>query len=137
MAQLKDTHVDGVLSVGACEDVEAELSKLNGELEDTGWINLLSDDDVIVRYRIKNGFITVSGQNSGNNSYRIPDGDYKKITTIPTPYRPSFETPFSFHCYGGGATSLSAFVGIDGIIQLYQKNSDGRYWGFTFSYPIQ
>lgn len=29
MAQLKDTHVDGVLSVGACEDVEAELSKLN------------------------------------------------------------------------------------------------------------
>lgn len=32
MAQLKDTHVDGVLSVGNCEDVEAELSKLNGKL---------------------------------------------------------------------------------------------------------
>ena len=28
MAQLKDTHVEGVLSVGACEDVEAELSKI-------------------------------------------------------------------------------------------------------------
>ena len=32
MAQLKDTHVDGVLSVGACEDVEAELSKLNSNM---------------------------------------------------------------------------------------------------------
>ena len=29
MAQLKDTNVNGVLSVGECEDVEAELSKLN------------------------------------------------------------------------------------------------------------
>lgn len=28
MAQLKDTHVNGVLSVGDCEDVEADLSKL-------------------------------------------------------------------------------------------------------------
>lgn len=33
MAQLKDTHVDGVLSVGSCEDVEAELSKLNGNIK--------------------------------------------------------------------------------------------------------
>ena len=32
MAQLKDTHIDGVLSVGACEDVEAELSKLNSKI---------------------------------------------------------------------------------------------------------
>lgn len=117
--------------------LDEKISDLIGELEDTGWINLLSDDNVIVRYRVKNGFITVSGQNSGNNSYRIPDGDYKKITTIPTPYRPSFETPFSFHCYGGDATSLSAFVGTDGVIQLYQKGSDGRYWGFEVLYPIQ
>ena len=42
MAQLKDTHIDGVLSVGACEDVEAELSKLNGKLEDTGWVPMVS-----------------------------------------------------------------------------------------------
>lgn len=31
MTQLKDTHVDGVLSAGVCEDVEAELSKLNSK----------------------------------------------------------------------------------------------------------
>ena len=134
-----EVHLNGinVTEVKKLLTVAQNISELIGKLEDTGWINLLSDDNVIVRYRIKNGFITVSGQNSGNNSYRIPDGNYKKITTIPTPYRPSFETPFSFHCYGGDETSLSAFVGIDGIIQLYQKNSDGRYWGFTFSYPIQ
>lgn len=28
MAQLQDTHVDGILSVGNCEDVEAQLNKL-------------------------------------------------------------------------------------------------------------
>ena len=32
MTQLKDTHVDGVLSAGVCEDVEAELIKLNSKL---------------------------------------------------------------------------------------------------------
>lgn len=89
-----------------------------------------------MKYRVKNGLVTVVGQNSGNNSYKIPDGDYKSVTTIPEEYRPKFEIPFTFHLYGGSGTNLSALIGTDGIIKLYQKGGNGNYWGFIFSYPL-
>lgn len=112
------------------------VRELNGKLKDTEWISVLSTTNVTVKYRVKNGFVTVVGQNSGNNSYKIPDGNYKSVTTIPEEYRPKFEIPFTFHLYGGSGTNLSGLIGTDGIIKLYQKGGSGNYWGFIFSYPV-
>lgn len=112
------------------------VSELIDKLKDTEWISVLSTTNVTVKYRVKNGLVTVVGQNSGNNSYKIPDGDYKSVTTIPEEYRPKFEIPFTFHLYGGGGTNLSGLIGTDGIIKLYQKGGSGNYWGFSFSYPV-
>ena len=105
-------------------------------MKDTEWISVLSTTNVTVKYRVKNGFVTVVGQNSGNNSYKIPDGNYKSVTTIPEEYRPKFEIPFTFHLYGGSGTNLSGLIGTDGIIKLYQRGGSGNYWGFIFSYPV-
>lgn len=116
--------------------LKKELESLNGKLKDTEWISVLSTTNVTVKYRVKSGLVTVVGQNSGNNSYKIPDGDYKSVTTIPEEYRPKFEIPFTFHLYGGSGTNLSALIGTDGIIKLYQKGGNGNYWGFIFSYPL-
>lgn len=117
-------------------DLEEMIESLNGKLKDTEWISVLSTTNVTVKYRVKNGFVTVVGQNSGNNSYKIPDGNYKSVTTIPEEYRPKFEIPFTFHLYGGSGTNLSGLIGTDGIIKLYQKGGSGNYWGFIFSYPV-
>lgn len=133
-----EVHYDGinVTEVKKLLPVMSNLDLLNGKLKDTEWISVLSTTNVTVKYRVKHGFVTVVGQNSGNNSYKIPDGDYKSVTTIPEEYRPKFEIPFTFHLYGGGGTNLSALIGTDGIIKLYQKGGSGNYWGFIFSYPL-
>ena len=133
-----EVHYDGinVTEVKKLLPVMSNLELLNGKLKDTEWISVLSAANVTVKYRVKNGLVTVIGQNSGNNSYKIPDGDYKSVTTIPEEYRPKFEIPFTFHLYGGSGTSLSALIGTDGIIKLYQKGANGNYWGFIFSYPL-
>ena len=135
---LYEVEIDGlnITEIRKVFQTMEDLESVNGKLKDTEWISVLSTTNVTVKYRVKNGFVTVVGQNSGNNSYKIPDGNYKSVTTIPEEYRPKFEIPFTFHLYGGSGTNLSGLIGTDGIIKLYQKGGSGNYWGFIFSYPV-
>ena len=90
MAQLKDTHVDGVLSVGACEDVEAELSKLNGNLKPVSFtLNATSYCQIIAQrchYTPATGVVHIECALRGSGSSNIPADT--ALFTVPSAYKP-------------------------------------------------
>ena len=103
---------------------------------DTGWINLVLTDNTYVKYRVKNGWVSVIGLNTGDASNALPDSSYKTIATIPIEFRPTYRIPFTFHCIGGGHAKISAYIETSGKINLYIADGATAYWGFNVSYPL-
>lgn len=97
---------------------------------DTGWINL-SD---VVKYRCKNGYVTVVGGSYGNVTLTV--GDYTVLGTLPAAYHPAHPIPMVYHKVGGDPSGQSGFVDNDGTVKLYAKVSYVDYWAFAVTYPI-
>lgn len=100
------------------------------DVDDTGWVQL----SLYVKYRKKNGFITVVGTSHGGLS--LTANAYTTVATLPENLRPSFDFPFVFHCVGGTLSAQSAYITPSGNINLYVINSGMNYWMFSVTYPL-
>lgn len=97
---------------------------------DTGWLTLSET----VRYRYKNGYVTVVGESYGDLELNVEE--YTILGTLPVAYRPSQQMPLIYHKVGGDPTGQSGFVTTDGVVKLYAKTSYVDFWAFGVTYPI-
>lgn len=97
---------------------------------DTGWIVLSN----VVKYRCKNGYVTVVGASYGDVTLTVED--YTVLGTLPVAYRPVHPIPMVYHKVGGDPSGQSGFVDNDGTVKLYAKVSYVNYWAFAVTYPL-
>lgn len=100
------------------------------DASDTGWVDLTST----VRYRYKNGYITVVGASYGHLT--LTANEYTHLGTLPSEYRPAFQIPIVYHTVGGAPINQSGFVTSDGIVDLYSESEATDYWAFSVTYPV-
>jgi hypothetical protein len=100
------------------------------DVDDTGWVALNN----YVKYRKKNGFVTVVGTSTGG--YTLTANAYATVATLPANIRPPFDMPFVFHCIGGALPAQSAYITSSGNVNLYVINNGMNYWMFSVMYPL-
>lgn len=117
---------------GKITDLAETLARLNGKLEDTGWIPIGSN----VKYRKKAGIVTVIGDSDGEITLPKFDGTVT-VATLPEEVRPTAQilTLATQKSSSGYVTQVRIFV--EGQISLCNLNPNyaSSYWGFTVSYP--
>ena len=84
-----------------------------------------------VRYRLKNGYITVVGTSTTMN---LPANTYTTVGTLPAGYRPKVTIPF-FVDAGGGTTLMLGKILVTGEIQVFSK-TETSYWNLNAVFPI-
>jgi hypothetical protein len=97
---------------------------------DTEWIAMNEN----IYYKRKNGFVTVMGTSYGTLTLTLED--YTLIGTLPSGFRPTYQTPIIYHTVGGTPVGQSGFIWADGTIKLYSKSAYTDYWAFSVTYPI-
>lgn len=97
---------------------------------DTGWVQL----STTVKYRCKNGYVTVMGGSYGD--VVLTTGEYTLLGTLPAAYHPPSQVAIVYHTVGGAPVPQSGFVWPDGTVKLYSNASATDYWAFSVTYPI-
>lgn len=100
------------------------------DASDTGWVVLTNT----VRYRYKNGYITVAGASYGN--VKLTKGEYTEVGTMPSQYCPAFQIPLVYHTVGGSPVGQSGFIWAEGKVGLYSNTDATDYWAFSVTYPV-
>lgn len=112
------------------DDDLVNLRYLKKYIDDTGWITLNAE----IKYRVKNGFITIAGWSSGTKT--LSQNNYTNVGTLPSEYKPPITIPFTFQCIGGVVGNISAYVNDEGKILLYTDLANKNYWMFNVTYPV-
>ncbi len=97
---------------------------------DTGWVDLSN----VVKYRCKNGYVTVMGGSYGDVS--LKPGEYTVLGTLPEAYRPTHQVAIVYHTTGGNPLPQSGYVFTDGTVKLYIDQVTTNYWAFSVTYPL-
>lgn len=84
-----------------------------------------------VRYRLKNGYITVVGTST---TMKLPANTYTTVGTLPAGYRPKVTIPFFVDAGGGTALMLGKIL-VTGEIQVFAK-TETSYWNLNAAFPI-
>lgn len=108
---------------------------LNKNFYDSGWMDLNN----AVKYRKKNGFVTIRADGNGDNKVTIGNiNNPTNIGTLPEGFRPSIRiigigTPKD-------ATGYEVQFNIEDtgdILAMYLSSSKtSYYWSFTATYPV-
>ena len=96
---------------------------------DSGWITLNS----VIKYRKVNDIVYFNGASFGTTT--LVNEQYTTIGTLPTGYRPTYETTFYADLIGSNP-GISCVVKTDGSIQIYSTKSNTNYWRCGGSYPV-
>lgn len=114
--------------VGAVNEVNEELDKLNPTIEDTdGWIAL----NEYVKYRVKNDVLYFAGNCA--DGLALSTNTYTKIATLP--HKPTFDIPFAVGFVGGDASHADGLVNAGGEVVIYSTTAS-KYWRFSGSFPL-
>lgn len=118
---------------------DGEIAGLEARLAaaeyDTGWENVYYvSDSFYIKARRVGKQVTVIGFSEGK--YEIAAGSYSKVTTLSAKFRPSMRVDFVKHSVGGSPRADSNYIGTDGVIMMYTKESGNSYWAFSVSYPV-
>lgn len=112
------------------------LTNLDKKITDTGWVTLSSQGNAYIKYRKKNGLVTVCGSSVGE--WPIAKASAKTFSGLPVDCRSAFNiasigTPRSVTGY-----EIQVEIQTSGIISLYNMhpNAAQSYWGFTITYPV-
>jgi hypothetical protein len=97
---------------------------------DTGWVDLSN----VVKYRYKNGYVTLVGGSYGDVS--LKPGEYTVVGTLPEAYCPTYQVAIVYHTTGGTPLPQSGFVFTDGTVKLYVDQVTTNYWAFAVTYPL-
>ena len=127
MAQLKDTHVDGVLSVGNCENVEEELAKLNTNLI------IGSDSGHCIKFRDGMMIQWGSGSTSNSNAYRnvsLYESFVDTSYSISIEFARNGNTVDEYWIGDAGGNDTRRVDGFD----LYLRRSTGTQYSVSFLY---
>ena len=130
-----EAHLDGinVTEIVKLLDVSKNMSTLNADLADSGWISLSPQ----VKYRKKAGIVTIVGDSSGDVSLPAFDSA-TTIGTLPEEFRPSIDV----HAVGTPKNSSGYMMQIrvfpTGQVSLVNLNPNYNlsFWGFSLSYPV-
>ena len=128
-------NLDGinVTGVDIIPETMRDMSTLNADLADSGWISLSPQ----VKYRKKAGIVTIAGDSSGDVSLPAFDSA-TTIGTLPEEFRPSIDV----HAVGTPKSSSGYMMQIrvfpTGQVSLVNLNPNYNlsFWGFSLSYPV-
>ena len=103
---------------------------------DSGWQTLISSGTSFIKYRMKNGIVTVAGTSYG--AFSLPKGDYYTVSSVlPAAYRPSIDITTAGVSRSTTGYEIQAEVRSDGNVKIYNSNPNSTvtYWGFNVTYP--
>ena len=125
-----ECHWDGEFKNNLSVDGDISVNGRKIDASDTGWISL----NKIIKYRVKNGFVFVACQSSGDVT--LTKGSYTTVGALPQELKPGITIPFTFHCMGSSTFGPSAYIADDGRIQIYVTADNIQYWMFSVMYPL-
>ena len=103
---------------------------------DSGWNTLISSGTSFIKYRMKNGIVTVAGSSFG--AYTLPKADYYTVSSVlPAAYRPTIDIITAGASRSTTGYEIQAEVRSDGSVKIYNSNPNNNinYWGFNVTYP--
>lgn len=109
---------------------------------DTGWVSIAEQTSggeapAYVRYRKKNGYVTVTGTSHGQ--WSVDPGRFRYFNTkLPEGCRPEFDIASSAVSRTTGGYEFQVNIEKDGTVSLYNTNPSSAWphWGFTVTFPV-
>lgn len=134
-ANTADINMLRALTINA-KDIYLNGESLNTKIADSGWKTGWSSGNSYIKYRKKNGHVTVTGTGAGGEASKLTGMTPITFFTLPTGYRPSVEVVCAGTPKSSNGYEIQANINTSGEVYLYGLGSNPYYWGFTITFPI-